>query len=90
VAVCGGAGDSLPDLAAETDDEAYATAHPRHHPPDDHHRTPDVALLDVAHWASEFPWCGQAADLLRNQFGPSLSVRVSAIRTDPWNIEDIT
>jgi len=47
----------------------------------------DVALVDVAHWASEFPWCTQAADLLRSHFGDSLPVRVSAIRTDPWNVE---
>ncbi|MBV9515894.1 MAG: Nif3-like dinuclear metal center hexameric protein [Mycobacteriaceae bacterium] len=90
VAVCGGAGDSLLDMVAETDVDVYVTADLRHHPADEHRRASDVALLDVAHWASEFPWCGQAADLLRNQFGPSLSVRVSAIRTDPWNIEDIT
>jgi putative NIF3 family GTP cyclohydrolase 1 type 2 len=46
-----------------------------------------VALVDVAHWASEFPWCTQAADLLRSHFGDSLPVRVSAVRTDPWNVE---
>jgi hypothetical protein len=90
VAVCGGAGDSLLDVVAGTDVDAYVTADLRHHPADEHRRASDVALVDVAHWASEFPWCGQAADLLRDEFGPSLSVRVSSIRTDPWNIEDVT
>jgi putative NIF3 family GTP cyclohydrolase 1 type 2 len=47
-----------------------------------------VALVDVAHWASEFPWCAQAAGVLTRHFGPSLAVRVSTTRTDPWNIED--
>jgi len=90
VAVCGGAGDSLLDMVADADVDAYVTADLRHHPADEHQRGSDIALIDVAHWASEFPWCTQAADVLRNQFGPSLTVRVSDIRTDPWNIEDVT
>jgi dinuclear metal center YbgI/SA1388 family protein len=87
VAVCGGAGDSLLDAVAAADVQAYVTADLRHHPADEHRRASDVALVDVAHWASEFPWCKQAAELLRGHFGESLGVRVSAIRTDPWNVE---
>ena len=87
VAVCGGAGDSLLDIVAGAGVDAYVTADLRHHPADEHRRRSDVALIDVAHWASEFPWCNQAAGLLRGHFGDSLPVRVSAIRTDPWNIE---
>lgn len=87
VAVCGGAGDSLLDVVTGADVQAYVTSDLRHHPADEHRRTSDVALIDVAHWASEYPWCDQAAELLRNQFGDALEVRVSAIRTDPWNVE---
>lgn len=87
VAVCGGAGDSLLNAVAMAGVHAYVTADLRHHPADEHRRASDVALVDVAHWASEFPWCTQAAELLREHFGESLPVRVSAIRTDPWNIE---
>jgi dinuclear metal center YbgI/SA1388 family protein len=87
VAVCGGAGDSLLDIVAGAGVHAYVTADLRHHPADEHRRRSDVALIDVAHWASEYPWCNQAAGLLRDHFGDSLPVRVSAIRTDPWNIE---
>jgi dinuclear metal center YbgI/SA1388 family protein len=87
VAVCGGAGDSLLDIVAGAGVDAYVTADLRHHPADEHRRRSDVALIDVAHWASEYPWCNQAADMLRGHFGDSLPVRVSAIRTDPWNIE---
>jgi dinuclear metal center YbgI/SA1388 family protein len=87
VAVCGGAGDSLLNRVADAGVQAYVTADLRHHPADEHRRASDVALVDVAHWASEFPWCTQAADLLRRHFGDSLPVRVSAIRTDPWNVE---
>ena len=86
VAVCGGAGDSLLSTAAGADVQAYVTADLRHHPADEHRRASDVALIDVAHWASEFPWCDQAADLLRTRFGAALPVRVSTIRTDPWNL----
>jgi dinuclear metal center YbgI/SA1388 family protein len=90
VAVCGGAGDSLLDEVAAAGVDVYVTADLRHHPADEHRRASDVALVDVAHWASEYPWCAQAADVLRAKFGLSLSVRVSSIRTDPWNIEDVT
>jgi dinuclear metal center YbgI/SA1388 family protein len=87
VAVCGGAGDSLLDTVADAGVQAYVTADLRHHPADEHRRASDVALVDVAHWASEYPWCTQAADVLRGHFGDALPVRVSAIRTDPWNVE---
>jgi dinuclear metal center YbgI/SA1388 family protein len=87
VAVCGGAGDSLLDTAAASGVQAYVTADLRHHPADEHLRASDVALIDVAHWASEYPWCEQAADVLRSAFGAALSVRVCSIRTDPWNVD---
>ncbi|MGB3231734.1 MAG: Nif3-like dinuclear metal center hexameric protein [Mycobacterium sp.] len=87
VALCGGAGDSLLAEVAAAGVQAYVTADLRHHPADEHRRVSDVALVDVAHWASEFPWCHQAAQLLRNHFGASLPVTVSDVRTDPWNVE---
>ncbi|WP_349268512.1 GTP cyclohydrolase 1 type 2 [Mycolicibacterium parafortuitum] len=87
VAVCGGAGDSLLAEVSASGVQAYVTADLRHHPADEHRRVSDVALVDVAHWASEFPWCNQAAALLREHFGPSLPVTVSDVRTDPWNVE---
>jgi dinuclear metal center YbgI/SA1388 family protein len=88
VAVCGGSGDSLLDVVAHAGVDAYVTADLRHHPADEHRRASDIALIDVAHWASEFPWCAQAADVLSGHFGAALGIRVSGIRTDPWNIED--
>jgi len=86
VAVCGGAGDSLLAAADRADLQAYVTADLRHHPADEHRRASNVALIDVAHWASEFPWCEQAAETLRCRFEAALPVRVCTIRTDPWNI----
>jgi dinuclear metal center YbgI/SA1388 family protein len=88
VAVCGGAGDSLLDVVAAAGVQAYVTSDLRHHPADEHRRASDVALIDVAHWASEYPWCEQATDTLRSVFGADLSVRVCPVRTDPWNVDD--
>jgi len=88
VAVCGGAGDSLLGAVAAADVQAYVTADLRHHPADEHRRASEVALVDVAHRASEFPWCAQAADVLRSAFGTALSVDVCPIRTDPWNVDN--
>jgi dinuclear metal center YbgI/SA1388 family protein len=86
VAVCGGAGDSLLGAARSAGVQAYLTADLRHHPADEHRRGSEVALIDVAHWASEYPWCSQAAALLRSHFGENLPVTVCPVRTDPWTI----
>jgi len=92
VGVCGGAGDSALDAATAAGVDAYVTADLRHHPAVEHllagtlpgHPTP--ALVDVAHWASEWPWCEQAADVVRRELGGSVSVHVSRRRTDPWTV----
>jgi dinuclear metal center YbgI/SA1388 family protein len=87
VALCGGAGDSLLDAVSSAGVQAYLTADLRHHVADEFRRRSEVALVDVAHWASEQPWCGQAARLLAQHFGDSLPVHISSVRTDPWNLE---
>lgn len=92
VAVCGGAGDSTLRAATDAGVDAYVTADLRHHPASEHLLAgtlagrPSPALVDVAHWASEWPWCAQAADVVRVALGGSVEVRVSALRTDPWSI----
>jgi dinuclear metal center YbgI/SA1388 family protein len=87
VAVSGGAGDSYLDAAVAAGVDAYVTADLRHHPASEHlARTGAPALVDVAHWASEWPWCEQAAGILRASFGGTVNVRVSMRRTDPWTI----
>ena len=90
VAVCGGAGDSALGAASRAGVDAYVTADLRHHPAVEHALAgtgpdgPAPALVDVAHWASEWPWCGQAADVVRAALGGSVAVSVSRRRTDPW------
>lgn len=85
VAVCGGAGDSFLGAVASLGVDAYLTSDLRHHPADEHLRTQGPALLDAAHWATEFPWCAQAEAVVREAL-PDLETRVSTLRTDPWTV----
>ena len=84
VAVCGGAGDSNLDVAAEAGVDAYVTADLRHPPAAEHLAAGGPALVDVAHWASEWPWCQQAADVVAADLPDTVEVLVSTRRTDPW------
>ncbi|MFD5809803.1 Nif3-like dinuclear metal center hexameric protein [Rhodococcus aetherivorans] len=86
VAVCGGSGDSFLGTVGRLGVDAYVTADLRHHPADEHLRAGGPALVDVAHWASEYPWCAQAKGVLDDVFADrdGWSTRVSALRTDPW------
>lgn len=88
VAVCGGAGDSALSAAVAAGVDAYVTADLRHHPAAEHllAHPSGPALVDVAHWASEWPWCTQAAAVVRAATDGSVEVRVSTRRTDPWTL----
>ncbi|MGW6933626.1 Nif3-like dinuclear metal center hexameric protein [Lentzea sp. NPDC054927] len=86
VAVCGGAGDSFLGAVRRAGVDAYVTADLRHHPASEHVESGGPALVDVAHWASEWPWCEQAAEILRDAFGGRVDVLVSTRRTDPWTV----
>ncbi|CAL9628418.1 GTP cyclohydrolase 1 type 2 [Actinosynnema sp. ALI-1.44] len=86
VAVCGGAGDSYLSAAARAGVDAYVTSDLRHHPAGEHVAKGGPALVDVAHWAGEWPWCGQAAEVVRAAFGGTVEVLVSTRRTDPWTV----
>ncbi|MFL6144935.1 MAG: Nif3-like dinuclear metal center hexameric protein [Labedaea sp.] len=87
VAVSGGAGDGYLQLAVAAGVDAYVTADLRHHPAVEHLARPaGPALVDVAHWASEWPWCEQVAGILRASIGGNVDIHVSMRRTDPWTI----
>jgi dinuclear metal center YbgI/SA1388 family protein len=92
VAVSGGSGDSFLDAAAAAGVDAYVTADLRHHPAGEHIARSEVpgtevpALVDVAHWASEWPWCQQAADVVAAALPDTVEVLVSTRRTDPWTV----
>ncbi|QLY34415.1 Nif3-like dinuclear metal center hexameric protein [Nocardia huaxiensis] len=85
VAVCGGAGDSFLGKVSRLGVDAYVTSDLRHHPADEHLRAGGPALVDAAHWATEFPWCAQAEGIVRAAL-PGLETRVSTLRTDPWTL----
>jgi dinuclear metal center YbgI/SA1388 family protein len=82
VAVCGGAGDSLLGLTGQAD--AYVTADLRHHRAGEHRADGGCALIDVAHWASEWPWLRQLQEFLAADL-PDLRTVVSTVPTDPWD-----
>jgi putative NIF3 family GTP cyclohydrolase 1 type 2 len=88
VAVSGGAGDSYLKQATEAGVDAYVTADLRHHPAGEHlaDRGPVPALVGLTHWASEWPWCGQASAVVAEAFAGNVDVHVSTRCTDPWNV----
>ncbi|MEZ0115467.1 dinuclear metal center YbgI/SA1388 family protein [Catenulispora sp. EB89] len=87
VAVCGGAGDTLFGAVRSSGSDVYVTADLRHHPASEALETGGPALVDVAHWASEWPWLQYAAQTLRSTLGAAganVDTYVSTLVTDPW------
>ncbi|MFE3638240.1 Nif3-like dinuclear metal center hexameric protein [Streptomyces sp. NPDC059168] len=90
VAVSGGSGDSLFDQVRAAGVDAFLTADLRHHPASEFTASvahSPLALLDAAHWATEWPWCELAAaqlDEISDRHGWDLRVHVSRTVTDPW------
>jgi dinuclear metal center YbgI/SA1388 family protein len=83
VAVCGGAGDSLLNTVRSVGADVYVTADLRHHPASEALEAGGPALVDVAHWASEWPWLARGAAELEAGL-PGVQTRVSQLVTDPW------
>ncbi len=88
VAVVGGAGDSEFERVRAAGVDAYVTADLRHHPATEARAHDEPALVDVAHWASEWPWLADAERLLvaaLAERGSTVETRVSTICTDAWS-----
>ncbi|MEU8395929.1 Nif3-like dinuclear metal center hexameric protein [Nonomuraea sp. NPDC048892] len=83
VAVSGGAGDSLLATAAAAGVDVFLTADLRHHPASEFVESGGPALIDAAHWATEWPWLDSAASILHAS-GVTVETRVSATVTDAW------
>lgn len=89
VAVCGGSGDSLFAEVRAAGVDVYLTADLRHHPASEARQVGPPALVDAAHWATEWPWCEQAAgqlDEISDRHGWALRTHVSRAVTDPWTL----
>ncbi len=92
VALCGGAGDSELATATAVGADVYLTSDLRHHLVCEHLAEPrSAAVVEVAHWAGEWPWLGNAERVLTaavaaGVLAGSVTTTVSALRTDPWTI----
>jgi dinuclear metal center YbgI/SA1388 family protein len=104
-AVVGGAGDSLFDAVRAAAVDVYVTADLRHHPaselreraafegPAGRPAAGTPFLVDVAHFASEWPWLAYAADdvaagvsrlLAQRGEDGTVTTRISTLVSDPW------
>jgi dinuclear metal center YbgI/SA1388 family protein len=90
VAVVGGAGDSEFDRVRAAGVDAYVTADLRHHPATEARAYDEgPALVDVAHWASEWPWLKDAERLLiagLAEQGSTVDTHISTLCTDAWTL----
>ena len=87
VAVCGGSGDSLIGAARAAGADVLVTADLRHHPVCGAMEAGGPWVVDVAHWASEWPWLMGARERILSALDPlgeHLTVVVSRTVTDPW------
>lgn len=84
VAVSSGSGDSFLDAARKLGVDVFVSSDLRHHPVDEHLRAGGPAVIDTAHWASEFPWTTQARDIVKEATG--VETDIISMRTDPWTL----
>ena len=87
VAVIGGSGSDALAAAAAAGADVVVTADLKHHNAGDFLAEGGPALVDVAHWASEWPWLSVLRDRLVSDLasgGVTVDTRVSTIVTDPW------
>lgn len=85
VALCGGAGDFLLDVARRAGADVYLTSDLRHHPASESIENGGPALVDIAHWAAEWLWLPVLRDRLDTALGDTVDVHVSTINSDPWS-----
>ena len=86
-AVCGGAGDAYLRQASTSGSDVFVTADLRHHVVSEHLADGGCAVIDMPHWATEWPWLPEAAQRLRAvlaERGTTVSTAVSMTPTDPW------
>ena len=95
VAVLGGAGDTAFEAVRRSGADVYVTADLRHHPALEAREEARAALraggqgtpylVDAGHYATEWLWLPGLAERLAARLGGSVDVRLSTVRTDPWD-----
>lgn len=91
VAVCGGSGGSLTEAAARAGADVLLTADLKHHATSEAIEDDVVALVDAAHWATEWPWLRQAARLVTAGVAAAtdtVETTISTTVTDPWTVHE--
>ena len=87
VALCGGAGGSLLDAATRSGADVFLTSDLSHHVVAEHVADPRrPAVVEVAHWAGEWPWLAAAAGVVEAATAGTVTSTVSTFRTDPWTV----
>jgi len=85
VAVLGGSGGDDLGAAAATGADVVVTSDLKHHVTLDFVATGGPAVIDVAHYASEWPWVPVVASRLGSDLAEhGVEVLVSTVVTDPW------
>ena len=87
VAVVGGSGADALEAARSARVDVVVTSDLKHHTALDHREAGGPALVDVAHFASEWPWVPVYASLLHSDLaahGYDVDIRPSSLVTDPW------
>ena len=95
VAVLGGAGDSSFAAVRHSGADVYVTADLRHHPALEAREEARAAaraggpgtpyLIDAGHYATEWLWLPGLGERLAARLGGSVDIRLSTVRTDPWD-----
>ena len=84
----GGSGGDALAAATDAGADVVVTSDLKHHLALDHREAGGPAVIDVAHFASEFPWVRAYAQTLHRDLrdaGFDVDVQWSAIVTDPWS-----
>ncbi len=84
VAVLPGSGDDLFDAVLAAGADAYVTSDLRHHPVGEFVEKQGTAVVDVPHWAAEWPWLPVVERKVREEWGDRVEIRVSTRVTDAW------
>ncbi|WP_027346675.1 Nif3-like dinuclear metal center hexameric protein [Hamadaea tsunoensis] len=84
LAVASGSGSDCLPMAAGAGADAILTSDVKHHYASEHVAAGGPAVIEAAHWATEWPWLPRVAGLLAAKL--DVETFVSTVRTDPWTL----